>query len=463
MNKKKSANASRRATITFWGGAGEVTGSNFLLETENLKIIVDCGLFQGCDTCDDKSRNPFPYDPKAIDYLFVTHAHLDHIGRIPKLVKDGFKGVIYSTSPTRDLAELALVDSLKILKEEARRNTQLPLYEKEDVKQTMALWKTISYHEQISLGDDLFALLKDAGHILGSSMVLFSRDGKTLVFTGDLGNSPVPLLRDTESIAGADYLIMESVYGDRVHESKDKRREMLEDVIEETVFRKGVLLIPAFSIERTQEILFEIENMMEVKKITFMPVFVDSPLAIQATTVYKRHNDYFNKEVKYIINSGNELFSFKGLRFIQNVEESKKIHETLSPKIIIAGSGMSVGGRIVYHEKLYLSDPHTTILIVGYQAPKSLGRDLVEGVKKVFIENEEIEVNARIVEITGYSSHKDSDALLQFVEKGADSLKKVFVVMGEVKSATFLTQRLRDHIGVNATAPRAGESAEINF
>ncbi len=451
------------STVTFCGGAGEVTGSNFLFESKKLKVLIDCGLFQGCDTCDDKSRNPFLYDPKMIDYLFVTHAHLDHIGRIPKLVKDGFMGVIYSTPPTKDLAELSLFDSLQILKEEARENKKPVLYEKDDIQKTMALWKSIPYHEQVSIGDDLFVLFKDAGHILGSAMVEFSRAGKKLVFTGDLGNSPTPLLRDTEDISGTDYLVMESVYGDRIHESRDERREMLEDIIEETVSKKGVLLIPAFSIERTQEILFEIERMMEAKKIPAIPVFLDSPLAIQATDVYKRYDDYFNKEVKYIINSGNELFSFKGLHFIRSTEESKKIHETPNPKIIIAGSGMSMGGRIIRHEKHYLSDPNTTILIVGYQAPHSLGRNLLEGVKKVFIGEEEVQVNARIMEIKAYSSHKDSDALLQFVGDGVDSLKKVYVVMGEMKSSTFLTQRLRDYLGVNAVAPREGDSTEINF
>ncbi len=453
----------KTSTIHFWGGTGEVTGSNFLFETKQLKILIDCGLFQGCETCEDKTRKPFQYDPASIQYLFVTHAHLDHIGRIPKLVKDGFRGIIYSTQPTKDLSELALHDSLQILTEEARENKQEPLYEKTDIAKTMALWKTLPYHEALTLPDGVSVLFKDAGHILGSSMIEFSRGGKKLVFTGDLGNSPTPLLRDTEAITGADYLVMESVYGDRVHESRDERRELLEDVVEEVVAQRGVLLIPAFSIERTQEILFEIEQMMEHKKIPAIPVYVDSPLAIEAIEVYKRHKNYFNKEVTYIIASGEELFSFKQLKLVKTKEESQKIHEAPNPKIIIAGSGMSMGGRIITHEKFYIADPHTTILIVGYQAPGSLGRSLEEGEKKVSIFDEEVEVKARVVEITSYSSHKDSDALLQFVGEGVDSLKKVFVVMGEMKSSTFLTQRLRDYLGVNATAPQEGDSATIEF
>ncbi|MBI2047860.1 MAG: MBL fold metallo-hydrolase [Parcubacteria group bacterium] len=390
-----------KAKITFYGGTGEVTGSNFLFETETQKILIDCGLFQGCDTCEAKTRDSFEYNPATIEYLFVTHPHLDHVGRIPKLVKDGFKGVIYSTPPTRDLAILALKDAIQILREEAKRNKGPVLYEESDIEKMVSLWKVASYHEKISLAAGVSVLFKDAGHILGSSMVEFSRNDKKIVFTGDLGNSPAPLLRNTESIEGAQYLVMESVYGDRNHESRDERREMLEDVIEEVAAKKGTLLIPAFSIERTQELLFEIERMMETNKIPPMSVFVDSPLAIQVMEVYKKYEEYFNKEVKYIIDSGNELFAFKQLRLTRSAEESKKIFEA--------------------------------------------------------------SVRAKVVEIRSYSSHKDSDALLNFVEKGVDSLKNVFVVMGEMKSATFLTQRLRDYLGVNASAPRQGDSVEIDF
>lgn len=461
--EKNISHTSRMAQLTFYGGAGSVTGSNFLLEVKGLKILIDCGFFQGCETCDDKNRTSFQYDPTSIDYIFVTHAHLDHMGRVPKLVKDGFKGVIYSTPPTKDLANLMLTDGMDILREETERNKKPLIYDEADIEKTMFLWKTISYHERVILDGDLSVLFKDAGHILGSSMVEFSCREKKVVFTGDLGNSPTPLLQDTEVVTDADYLVMESVYGDRNHESREERREILEDIIEQTASRKGALLIPAFSIERTQEILFEIEQMMKKKQIPPLPVFIDSPLAIKVIDVYKQYEDYFNKEVKHIINSGNEIFSFKQLRFTESAEDSKEIHETPNPKIIIAGSGMSEGGRIVHHEKRYLSDPNTVVLIVGYQAPGSLGRSLAEGAKIVSILGDEIEVNARVVEIRSYSSHKDSDALMQFAEKGLDSLKKVFVVMGEIKSASFLTQRLRDYLGVNAVAPLEGNSVTFDF
>lgn len=460
---KKQNNMPNTTKLTFHGGTGSVTGSNFLLETGSTKILVDCGLFQGCNICEDKTRAPFSYDPTTIDYLFVTHAHIDHTGRIPKLVKDGFKGIIYSTPPTKDLTELMLTDSMRILATEAERDKKLPLYGEKDIENSMRLWKTEQYHTNILLKDDITVSFKDAGHILGSAMVEFRRGSKKLVMTGDLGNSPAPLLKDAESVTDANYLVMESVYGDRNHESRDERRRFLENIIENVALHKGVLLIPAFSIERTQEILFEIEVMVETKQIPSIPVFIDSPLAIAVTDIYKKHDDYFNKDVKYGISSGNEIFSFKQLHLTKTREDSKAIFAAHNPKIIIAGSGMSHGGRIVHHEKRYLPEQTTTLLIIGYQAPGSLGRQLQEGAKKVTILDKEVTVNAKIVEIGSYSSHKDSDALLRFAEKTIDSVEKVFVVMGEMKSSTFLTQRLRDYLGINAVAPREGDSVTLDF
>jgi len=449
--------------LTFHGGAGSVTGSNFLLEVGSTKMLIDCGFFQGCNVCEDKTRAPFRYDPASVDYLFVTHAHLDHMGRIPKLVKDGFKGVIYSTSPTKDLTELMLTDSMRILRTEAGRDNKPLLHNEADIERAMSLWKVVDYHQDIPLKNGVRVSFKDAGHILGSAMVEFMHNGKKLVMTGDLGNSPAPLLRDTEPVTDVNYLVMESVYGDRNHESRNERRQLLEDIIENIALNKGALLIPAFSIERTQEILFEIEQMMETKQIPPIPVFIDSPLAIAVTEVYKKYDDYFNKDVKYVISSGNEIFSFKQLHLTKTKEDSKKIFTVPNPKIIIAGSGMSQGGRIVHHERRYLPEKTTTILIVGYQAPGSLGRQLQEGAKKVTILDKGVVVNAKVVELRSYSSHKDSDALLRFAEKTSDSVEKVFVVMGEMKSATFLTQRLRDYLGIDASAPQEGDSVELDF
>ena len=453
----------QKISLSFFGGTESVTGANFLI-TDNgeTKILVDCGLNQGCKVCNDENRLDFPYDPKTIDVLFVTHAHLDHIGRIPKLVRDGFKGIIYSTPPTKDIAKLSLVDSLGVMTKEARYDHQPVFYEEKDVKESMLLWQTLEYHQPITVGE-FSIVLRDAGHILGSAMVEFTYKGKKFVFTGDLGNSPAPLLKDNENITDADYLIMESVYGDRNHEHRNERQHKLKQVIKDTVSAGGVLMVPAFSIERTQELLFEIENMMEASEIPEVPVFLDSPLAIGVTSIYKKYKKYLNKNANSLDAAGDGIFKFPHLRSTKETEESKAINQVKAPKIVIAGSGMSNGGRIIHHEKHYLPDSKSTLLLAGYQVVGSLGRMLQDGAKTVKILGEIIPVRAKIEKIGGYSAHKDSDGLLEFVAHSADSLKKVFVVMGEPKSSLFLVQRLRDYLGVMAIAPKAGTTVEIDI
>ena len=441
-----------------------MTGANFLFKDgpSGLSILVDCGLFQGVKAFDDKNIEAFAYDPKTIDYLFVTHAHLDHIGRIPKLVKDGFNGVIYSTAPTKEIAEIALADSLNLFKKE--NEDKEPFFSTADITKSMELWKTAEYHETINLKEGLRVSLKDAGHILGSTMFEFARGENKLVFTGDLGNSPSPLLYDTESIKGANYLVMESVYGDRNHEDRSERRNLLEDAIEDTMRAGGTLMIPAFSIERTQEILYEIENMIEESRIPLAPVFLDSPMGIRVTDIYKKYARFLNEGVRQQVEeSGDSIFRFAQLHETLSTDESKAIFQANPKKIILAGSGMSTGGRILHHEKNYLSDPRSTLLLVGYQQMGSLGRLIQDGVKTVKIMGQEIAVRSQVRVIHGYSAHKDSDHLLEFVDDTKDTLKKVFVVMGETKAAMFLSQRIRDYLGVLAKAPEAAEVAEIDL
>jgi metallo-beta-lactamase family protein len=418
---------------------------------------------QGSKVSEDENRAPFEYDPATIDLLFVTHAHLDHVGRIPFLVKSGFKGKIYSTPPTKDLAKLMMEDGFHLMEKEAKHENKEPLYGSEDIKRADALWETLPYHQEMPLADALSVRLLDAGHILGSAMYEFTYNSKKILFSGDLGNSPAPLLRDTEYLSDIDYLLIESVYGDRIHEKREERKALLEDAIEETIKKKGVLLIPAFSLERTQELLFELNDLVEHNRIPQVPVFLDSPLAIKATAVYKKYESYFNTDAQAIIKSGDDVFKFPMLKFTEDAEDSKAILNVPAPKVIIAGSGMSNGGRILHHEKNYLSDPNSTLLLVGYQAVGTPGRLMQEGAKSVRIMGEEVQLRARVVNIHGYSAHRDTDGLFDFVEFMKDKVQKVFVVMGEPKASAFLAQRLRDYLGLRAFVPKRGESVELEF
>ncbi|MFT7557841.1 MAG: metallo-beta-lactamase family protein [Planctomycetota bacterium] len=452
---------SNKPTITFHGGAGSVTGSNFLLEVSGKRILVDCGLFQGDHVLQNNNAEPFPYNPASIDMVFITHAHIDHIGRLPKLVKEGFTGTIYATEATADLAHIMLEDSERVLAYHAKKNNTDPLYMAKDVLAAIKLFKGISYHYSLPITEDLSATLYDAGHVLGSAMVKFSHEDTNILFTGDLGNSPSPILHDSEILTDIDYLIMESVYGDRNHEDAETRTKKLQSVIEHTIAQQGTLMIPVFSLERTQEILFELDTLVEERIIPRLPVFLDSPLAIKATNIYKKHAENFNKTARKQINEGDDVFNFPGLTMTKTKEDSKEINEIPGPKIIMAGSGMSTGGRIVHHEMRYLPHPENTLLFVGYQAAGTLGRRILEGAKEIDIYHNSIPIHARIETINGYSGHKDGEHLLEFVHEMGPRIKQVFCVMGEPKSSMFLAQRIRDYLGVSADAPLSGTVIEI--
>ncbi len=448
------------AKVTFCGGTGSVTGANFLLEVDGKKILVDCGLTQGMKLADDINWDPFPYDPKQIDILFITHAHVDHLGRVPKIVNDGFRGKIYSTEPTLGFAQPMLEDTAGILSQNKDLHLD-KIYTPENIKLALSLWQGFKYHQTINITPNLEVSFLDAGHILGSAMVQFIFNGKKILFTGDLGNSPSPILPDTEKITDISYLIMESVYGDRNHESRDDRKRFLQETIQDNYKRKGTLIIPTFSLERSQELLFELDDMVTNDRIPIMPIFLDSPLAIRLTDVFKQYRNYFNETAQKAMTHEKYLFDFPGLHSTLKSEESRKIGDVPNPKIVIAGSGMSNGGRVVHHERHYLPDPNNTLLLTGYQAVGTPGRLIQEGVKTVRITGEDIVVRAHVVTITGYSGHKDSDGLIGFVEDSEDSLKKIFVVMGEPKSSMFLVQKLRDYLGLEAFAPEQGSSVDL--
>lgn len=434
-----------------------MTGANFLLEIADKHVLVDCGFAQGSHEAKEENKKPFEYDPASIDILFVTHAHIDHIGRIPKLVKDGFKGKIFSTPETRSLAELMLADAAKI-----NMYDESPIYTAADVSKSLSLWEEISYHRPREFESFTLEFL-DAGHILGSAMLKFSVGGRNMLFTGDLGNSPSPLLRDTERVADIDYMVMESVYGDRNHEGREEREELFKKVVLESIAREGTLLIPAFSLERTQVILSLFDNLIESKAVPSVPVFLDSPLAIKVTDVYERVTRHYNEGVQEELSAGDEIFNFPKLKETAQVRDSREIQKVQGPKIIVAGSGMSTGGRILGHEAHYLPDPSTTILLMGYQAPGTLGRQLYEGMKEVVIDESKVKVRAKVEKISGYSAHADSDMLVNFVSASKDSLKKVFTAMGEPSASIFLAQRLRDELGVEALMPERGKTYRLEL
>ena len=445
-----------------------MTGSNFLLDTGSEKILIDCGLNQGTKEADEINNAKFAYNPADISYLVITHAHLDHIGRIPKLVKAGFRGTIYSTEGTRVLTEPLLRDELALMSRHEKHHSAPvvpPLYEEKDIDEAFTLWKGLNYHEPLQLGSVTLELL-NSGHILGSAIAKFTRhDGgqaRSVAFTGDLGGGNSPLLPLCEEPEGVDYLVMESVYGDRTRTDSD-RRERLENVIEEAAKRGGTLLIPAFSTERTQDLLYEIRTLMTGDKVPNMPVYVDSPLAEKITEAYTAHPEYFAPELRKRVEAGEKIFSFPQLKFTHNINDSHALTEAPNPKIILAGSGMAQGGRVLAHEEFMLPDPKTTVLIVGYQAAGTIGRKLIEDNKTIQLYGKDIPVRAKIEQIYGYSAHMDGEQLVEFVNQARQNLKKVFVVMGEPVAASTLVQRLRDYLGVNATAPEAGEEATIEL
>lgn len=449
-------------TIDFYGATGDVTGANFLVQIAGKKLLVDCGLHQGeqADANPDQNFGAFPYDPKTIDILFVTHSHTDHIGKIPKLVRDGFRGVIYSTPPTRDISALMFDDAVGLMADEAERHNLPVMYDKADIEKTLGLWKVISYHNRLDLGDGVSVQLFDAGHVLGSAMVEFSYEGKRLLCTGDLGNTPTTLLRDTETFMEPNFLLMESVYGDRNHEPENRTKH-LETVIENVIQKHGTLIIPAFSLERSQEVLYELNNLIEDGHVKRIPVYLDSPLAIGITDIYRNAKDYFNPAAKADIMGGDDIFQFPSLHICTTTDESKAIFHAPDPKIIIAGSGMMNGGRVVHHARYYLPHPNNTLLLVGYQAMGTLGRIIQSGAKTARILGEEVPIRATVDTISGFSGHKGSDQLVDFVKSIHKNIETVYVVMGEPSASEFLATRLRDQVAVNAVTPTEGQHVEL--
>ena len=444
-----------------------MTGSNFLLEHNGLKILVDCGLFQGSKYAETLNYQDFPYNPKDINFVLITHSHADHSGRLPKLYRDGFRGKIFSTKPTIDLSAIALDDNLDLIKEEARKDGHEPLFGAGDLHQVFLLAQGVEYGEELDLGNNVKATFYEAGHILGSAIIEISwkekDESKSIYFSGDLGNYPVPLLKHYDMPNEADYIVTESTYGDRLHENNVDRKNILRQAIEETVQAGGTVIIPTFAIERTQELIYELNELIEHEHLPRIPIFLDSPLAIKLTKVYKNYEQYFNKKVLHDIRAGDDIFNFPGLHLTFSSKESKAINQVMGPKVVIAGSGMSLGGRILYHEVRYLPDPNSTILFVGYQVEGSPGRQMLDGKKEIRLLGQHVAVNCRVQAIEGYSAHADQAMLLDWIGKAKSdgNLKKVFITHGEYHSSSVLSQKIKDKLHVDSIVPGMGDSFEL--
>lgn len=447
--------------LSFHGGAERVTGACYLLESSGTKILVDCGLFQeGEAICSSNNYDPFLFNPSEIDAVFLTHGHLDHSGRLPKLVKDGFGGKIYSTAPTRDLALLVLEDSVDVLKRSAEESLCRPVYDKEDIAGLEKYFSEINYGDELATGK-FKVRVYNSGHILGSASYAFEAEGKKIVVTGDLGGDETPIIKSVEYADGADYAVVEATYGDRVHKDRAASRLELERAVEDTVRQRGVIMIPAFAIERTQKILFELNELAENRRIPQIPMFLDSPLSIRATAVYRKYESYYNYIAQGLIKKGDDIFDFPGLELTKTKEESKAINDVAPPKLIIAGSGMSQGGRILHHEKRYLPDPKSLLLIVGYQVRGSRGRKILDGAREVEIFGESIPARCGVKTIGGYSAHADQRELLRYLGVMRSGLKKVFVVQSEPNIARSFATAARDKLGIDALVPAMGDRIEL--
>jgi metallo-beta-lactamase family protein len=442
-----------KVKVTCFGGAEQVTGSNFLIEfntgTSTKRMLIDCGLPQGLDA-EHKQWEPLGYDTSAINYLFVTHAHMDHIGRIPFLKASGFNGKIYSTKPTRDMAQVAFKDAFHIMTKDYDKGfmEKLP-YKERDIEASMALWKTVDYRQTIKIDKNLSVTFFNSSHVLGSAFIQIDCDGEKFLFTGDMGKNSL-LLPEADIPTDSDIVFMETVYGNRYHENVEERQKKLLQSIKDEINNKGTLVIAAFAIERTQEVLKEINDFIETKQIPKIPVFLDSPLAIDVTKIFKKYEDLFNPEMQEHINHGDDIFRFPGLHFTESHDESIAINDIPGPKIIIAGSGMIAGGRVVHHVRKYISNPKNTILLAGYQAIGTYGRLLAEGKKNIIFYGEPFEVNAKIKQLSGYSAHRDKEGLLEFVDVVRKNCKSLNLILGDNDSLIEFRQAIYERFGIRA-------------
>ncbi len=473
--------------ITFLGATRTVTGSNFLVEGAGKRFLVDCGMWQGKAEQEMENSQEFEFNPSEIDFMLLTHAHIDHSGRIPKLYNEGFRNKVYAHKATCDLCTLMLPDSGHIQETEVEWKNKKrkrkgeepiePIYTAEDAVRCLEIFEPVQYDQIIEITPEIHVRFNDAGHMLGSSIIeVWVKEGEKVtktVFTGDIGNNDIPLLSPPTMIEDTDFLVMESTYGSRLHMRNDEKAQIFLDVVSETLDNGGTVVVPSFAVGRTQEILYEINKLKDeygddeefrrkYKTIMKAPVYVDSPLAISATEVFRENTEIFDEETKEEIMKGDNPLEFPGLKFTKTADESKALNEDQTPSIIISASGMCEVGRIKHHLKHNLWNPKSTILFVGYQAPGTLGYSIVNGAKTVKIFGEEIAVNARIEYIEGYSGHADQELLMNCIYSYIKKPKHIFLVHGEPESQDILADKIEEETKIGVTIPEFGETYELN-
>lgn len=468
----------KKTKLHFLGAAGNVTGSRHLLEVDGAMVLVDCGLYQERQF-KDRNWDPFPVPPGDIDAVLLTHAHLDHCGLLPKLVKEGFKGKIYCTDATAEIAKIILLDSAHIQEEDAAYKAKrhkkegrtgpfpdMPLYTIDDAQATFPLFSPVRYKDCVKIKDNIEACFFNAGHVLGSSIieVTVSENAhkRVILFTGDLGRPDRPIVENPASFEQADYVVVESTYGDRVHKPTEDIKNILARNINDAIKKGGKIVIPSFALERSQEVLYYLNDLMLQQKIPQIKVFLDSPMAAKITDVFKNHPELFDIKMRTFIKNHESPFEFANLNIVQSTEESKSLNALNGPFIIIAGSGMCTGGRVKHHLVNNISDPKNTVIFVGYQSAGTLGRRIVDGEKQVRILGAEYDVKADIVRIHGFSAHADKEELLGWLRKLKLCPRHVFVVHGELNSATAFGKYLSEQLGCKTTVPEYGQTITLD-
>jgi metallo-beta-lactamase family protein len=462
--------------LSFWGAAQTVTGSMHLLQVNGQRILLDCGLYQGKRSLSYERNLHFPFEPASIDVVILSHAHIDHSGNLPNLVKQGFRGSIWSTPATRDLCVAMLQDSGYIQEQDAayvnRKRVRdglppvEPLYTKRDALEAIKQFISINYHRSFSPATGVTVTFLDAGHILGSAIVVLDivegEQQRRLVFSGDLGRHEMAILRDPEPVSDADFLIMESTYGNRRHETRDEARQVLRQVIVEAYKRRGKVIIPAFAVGRTQELVYALNLLSEVQKIPSLDIYVDSPLAVNVTEIFRAHPECYDEETLALLQEARDPFGFKRLTYVRDVEDSKRLNFLRDSAVIISASGMCESGRILHHLKNNIEDGDNTILFSGFQAENTLGRRILDGNRRVRIFGEEYDVRARVARVEGYSAHADSEELRVWASHlDRERLQGIFLVHGEKESALGLSGLLHKQGFRAVEIPERGQSFEL--